>query len=134
MRTLSLALLLALVACDTVQTFPPESGTEPEGVMLTTDHTTYDNDDQAVLTLHNRSPRRIETSVLGCALLERRTDAGWSPSPDGNGRFCPAVLVVLEADEVAAATVNLEDVPDGTYRFVQGADVGDVASASFEVR
>ena len=137
MRHVLLLSLLILAACDTVETFPPEAGVALEGVTLTADRSMYDNDDEVGLTLRNDGAARVETGVLGCAALERRTDAGWVRDAALNDRPCILLLVVLEPGDLEGGSVDLDAVggaPDGTYRFVHGTSVGDVASASFEVR
>ena len=137
MRTLPLVLLLGLVACDTVETFPPEAGVGLEGVTLATDRDSYNNRSTVGLTLRNDGAEQVLTGVLECAQIERRTDAGWTLDLDLNDRACIAIGIILEPGDDLEGEVDLGDVggvPGGTYRLVQGTSVGDVASPSFEVR
>ena len=137
MRAVLIALLVSLAACDTVETFPPENGISLEGATLTVDRGVYDNDDTVTLTLRNEGERRLEMSVLECARLEQRTANGWGTAPGQDERFCIGVLAVVEAGDDLQGTVDLDLVggaPDGTYRFVHRTNVGDLATASFDVR
>jgi len=135
MRALRLLpLVLALAACDTLRVLPPEGAVRADGFSLTADRPSYDNRDEVTLTLRNDGPERGEMGVLACAALEQRTDDGWTQDLAHNDRACIMLLVYVEPGSEQAAVVELEGVPDGTYRFTHRVSGVEVATASFEVR
>ena len=133
MRALWLIPALALVACDSLDVFPPEQGVRAGSVELVTDAEVYDRGGDIELTLRNGSERTVETGVMGCAVLEMRTATGWTDDIDYNERGCILPLVVIEPGEAYSGTLTLGGVDRGTYRFVHGTNVGDLATASFVV-
>lgn len=125
--------LVALAACDTLAVYPPEGALQIDGVSLTADRDVYDNDSEVVLTLRNASASRVESGVLGCAILERRTDSGWTQDVPYNDRACIAIAVYIEPGDVLEGALPLDGVSDGTYRFLHRTNVGTLVTASFVV-
>ena len=134
MRIFALVSLLALAACDTVAVFPPEGAIVVNGFSLVTDRTVYDNGSDVTLTLRNDGPVQGEMGVLGCAILEQRTEAGWTAALDRNDRVCILMMVGVSPGQEIVAVADLDGVRDGTYRFVQPVSGMRVATASFTVR
>jgi hypothetical protein len=134
MRALALLSLLALAACDTAAVYPPEGPVHASGLALTVDRTSYDRGDDVALSLRNDGDVPVYTGILGCALLERRTEAGWSSDLAFNERACIAIAVEIEPGESLDGTLALDGVRTGTYRFRHGASGVEVATASFVVR
>lgn len=134
MRTSALALLLSVVACDAIAFFPPEGGISIGRVELSTDQASYGGGGEVTLALRNGSDTTVETGVLACALLERRTDAGWTSDLSFNERACIAIAVSIAPGDTYSETQRLDGVRGGTYRFMQRTSVGELVTATFDVR
>ena len=118
MRLVLLVSAVALVACDSGPVIASAD------LSLRTDRTAYAVGDDVELTFANDSAVDVAlNSPLPCsATLEQRVGDAWAPVTLPVA--CFAVVVPGPAGERTAATVRLEDVTPGTYRFRAWPSVG----------
>lgn len=143
MRTLMVGLLLALGAGCAADPGGPSDAQltqiSPDGLVLTTERTSYAPGQAVLLTLRNETGGALGHNLCA-SVLERNVAGEWRSVERTAGDPCAMALAILAAGDTATYTHTLPgNLANGVYRFrtelekIPSGERGWHASNTFEV-